>query len=1023
MKSFHLNYPLLVIVLAIAAGLFAFGWQRIEIDTDIVSSLPQSDPVIGAAMHIFLNHPFQDQVTIDVAANSEDPDRLIACGMAVEKALRQSKLFKRVGMEDMGQELPKLMQTVVDNLPVLFTAQELDDRIEPMLSLQNISKRMKALRRELFQIEGIGKAAFLAKDPLGFKDIVLAKLLFLVPSTKARIYKGYLISEDGRHLLLTAVPKLSSTDGAFARRLSAFMTTLDQKIKQHFAPKLDVHLTPIGAYRAALDNEMIVRADVRKMVLISSLGIALLLLAAFPRPVLGLLSLLPAIVGTLTAFFVFALLKPSISILVLGFGGAIISITVDHGIAYLLFLDRPCQTFGKVAAREVWAVGLPAALTTIGAFGALMLSDFPIFGQLGLFTALGICFSFLFVHTIFPKIFLTMPASKRRRLPLPKVADWLFSFGNKGLICAAAFFILMLFFVNPGFNRNLAAMNTVSQATSEAEATLAAVWGDIFSKVFLMTEADNLTALQTKNDRLLAKMESDDNKALLKQAFVPSMLFPGKKRRAGDLAAWKAFWTPSKIAKLQQRLQADAKEAGFRADAFKPFFALLTHPLDRLSSSNVPLQFQGLMGISKNKKDQKWRQFASLTLPSGYPQKRFYDRYAKLAQIFVPDLFSKQLGRLMFATFSKLFVIIAPAVVLLLFLFFLDLKLTFIAVMPVIFAMVSTLGTLSILGRPLDIPGLMLTVIIFGIGIDYSLFMVRSYQRYGRADHPSFNLIRSAVVIAAASTLIGFGVLALAEHALLKSAGVTSSLGIAYSMLGAFLILPPLLKKQFETPPKSLNDAATISKRVLWRYERLEPYARMFARFKIKLDPMFTQFPKMVEFETPPQHLLDIGTGYGLPACWMIESYPNAKIYGIEPDIDRVRLAVRALGPNGTVVCGRAPDLPPAPDHVDGAFMLDMTHYLSDDQLTLTFKRLHSKLSGEALLVIRAVMTEQPTSIYGWVDFSLNKIRGIKTYFRSQEKIKNLLTQTGFRLQKTAVSGRNKDLMWFCAVKGVDSNY
>ena len=110
----------------------------------------------------------------------------------------------------------------------------------------------------------------------------------------------------------------------------------------------------------------------------------------------------------------------------LGFGGAIISIAVDQGIAYLLFLDRPTESFGKEAAREVWAVGLLAELTTVGAFGALMLSDFPVFQQLGLFSALGSCFAFLFVHTIFPLIFPSLPASRERRLPLPRVADRLF---------------------------------------------------------------------------------------------------------------------------------------------------------------------------------------------------------------------------------------------------------------------------------------------------------------------------------------------------------------------------------------------------------------------------------------------------------------------------------------------------------------------------------------------------------------------------------------------------------------------
>ena len=40
------------------------------------------------------------------------------------------------------------------------------------------------------------------------------------------------------------------------------------------------------------------------------------------------------------------------------------------------------------AAREVWAVGLFAALTTVGAFMTLYLSGFDMLGQVGLFAAL-----------------------------------------------------------------------------------------------------------------------------------------------------------------------------------------------------------------------------------------------------------------------------------------------------------------------------------------------------------------------------------------------------------------------------------------------------------------------------------------------------------------------------------------------------------------------------------------------------------------------------------------------------------
>ena len=138
MKSARTNLPLLLFVLVAAAGLFAIGWQHIRIDTDIVSSLPQDDPVIRDAMHIFKNHPFQDQLTIDVGLDNDDPDLLVAVrsggggGPAKQRVVQEAWAWR-----DMAKGLPQMMRTVVDSLPVLFTARELEERVRPLLAPEN----------------------------------------------------------------------------------------------------------------------------------------------------------------------------------------------------------------------------------------------------------------------------------------------------------------------------------------------------------------------------------------------------------------------------------------------------------------------------------------------------------------------------------------------------------------------------------------------------------------------------------------------------------------------------------------------------------------------------------------------------------------------------------------------------------------------------------------------------------------------------------------------------------------------
>jgi len=311
------------------------------------------------------------------------------------------------------------------------------------------------------------------------------------------------------------------------------------------------------------------------------------------------------------------------------------------------------------------------------------------------------------------------------------------------------------------------------------------------------------------------------------------------------------------------------------------------------------------------------------------------------------------MGKLLFATVVKMLAIVGISVVVLLLLFFFDITLTVVALLPVVFGLVSTLGTWKLIGHPLDIPGLMLAIIVIGMGIDYSLFFVRSYQRYGDSSHPFFSLIRMTVFLAAASTLIGFGVLCTAQHALLKSAGLTSLLGIGYCLIGAFVILPPVLERVFEHRREKARRAGALRRRLLGRYCNMEAYPRLFARFKFDLDPMFSELPRILDTADGVGTILDIGCGYGVPGCWLLERFPTARIYGIDPDPARVRIAARAVGDRGRIEIGRAPDIPCAEHPADLVTMMDIMHYLNDRDLPLALKKIYQCLEPGGRLVVR----------------------------------------------------------------------
>ena len=655
MKSIKINFPFLIAVLAVMAVLLTIAFFRMEIDTDVTKYLPQSDPVITDAEHVFKNHPIQDRLIIDIGLREENLALLLACSRFVEQKLAKSGLFKHVGMNGLQKVMPDLMAHVLNNLPVMFDETELQNKVAPLLTFENISKVVKGHYSKLLELEGIGRSETISKDPLALSNTVLARMSSLAPANNIRFQGGQLISSDGKHLLLVVTPIGSGMDTDLARKLSALLSTVGRELADQFGDVENrVSLTPMGAYRAALDNEIIARQDSERAMLLASIGIALLLILAFPRPLLGLFAFLPALFGSVVALFVLALLERSISIMALGFGGAIIAITVDHGIAFLLFLDRPQPTKGRTAAREIWSVGLVAALTTMGAFGALIFSDFPIFEQLGRFTALGIGFSFLFVHVVFPLIFPEMPPGKKRSLPLQKGVQKLTGLGMKGALGAVALMIFMIFFVRPEFLVSLNAMNTVSEETLAAEKTLGRIWGEgIFENIFLMTKGKHVSDLQAMGDTMLPMLNQDLVSDVLVSGFMPSMLFPGEKKARENLLVWQSFWNPKRVEQLREDLKKASTMVGFRPKAFEPFLETLSDHGYQVKSTEIGPEFYLMLGITRNSENTQWVQFSTLKPGPAYDALVFYDRYGPYGKIFDPTFFSPEAGGAFIFNISK----------------------------------------------------------------------------------------------------------------------------------------------------------------------------------------------------------------------------------------------------------------------------------------------------------------------------------------------------------------------------------
>jgi predicted exporter/SAM-dependent methyltransferase len=990
------------------------GFARLQIDSNVLNVLPSTDPVVADTKYVLAHHPVLETIVIDLSLNggAADRDRLAAAADTVAARLADSELVRGVSQRELQQAVPRLYATLVDRLPLLFTSEQLAAVDDPRAWPQRVADSVA----RLYSLEGVGQTELIRRDPLALRDQVFARLAQLGFGQNVQVHKNHLFSADGRHVLLRATQKTTGADTNTGRALTALFADVEQQLNAGGAePRVVVEA--IGTFRASLDNETIIRRDAAKSLTVASVGSALLLLATFFHPWLGLLALVPAFAGSCLAIFVYSLARPSISALTFGFAGVVIGITVDHGIAHLLLLDRRNKRTGRQAGKEAWTAGLTATVTNVGALFALHLSGFPVLSQIGLFAGLGVACSFVFSHVFFALLFPRLP-EWRTRLALP--VDRLVHRLTHPKTMAPAIFALVLFaglavFARPVFRADLEEMNTVSAATLAAENRIKEVWGDPLNRVYVFVEADSPERLLARFDDLAALLRTDVPAGMLDSVFHPGQLFPGPRAAAQNLAAWKNFWTADRQHAADAALASAGATFDVPADFFRDFSRALRDPAGR--AATIPPAVEELLGIARDANGKRWTAMCPVSPGAAYDAEQLRGVFAGAGfRLQDPKLFSKHLSALVGETFLKMFLIAAAAVVLLISLFLLDWRMILLALATLAFGFVCTLGVKNLLGLPLDIPGLMLAVMVLGMGVDYALYFIHSQQRYFRADPPVKTTFRSAALLAGAGTLIGMLSLALADHRLLHSAGLTNLLGLGFTLLGAFLILPPMFARMTkdDPPPANLTPHSPEHRRwVNHLYRHAAVGVRMFARFKMRLDPMFGELANLVG---DARRLIDIGCGYGVPAAWLIALRPDRRVFALEPDAERADVAAQILAPWGEVRTVGAPDLPDDLPLADAALLLDMAHYLSAADLAATLRRLHARLEHGAALVMRVTVPHAERATW-WRRIEEWRLRVTQRafYWRSAAEIARLIGDAGFTVTETKPTAPGREETWFIA--------
>ena len=104
------------------------------------------------------------------------------------------------------------------------------------------------------------------------------------------------------------------------------------------------------------------------------------------------------------------------------------------------------------------------------------------------------------------------------------------------------------------------------------------------------------------------------------------------------------------------------------------------------------------------------------------------------------------------------------------------------------------LGTMRLLDIPLNSMNVFVIAMVIGIGVDYGIHVVHRYLEGG--EDPWNNVARTgdAIIVAALSTMVGFGTLTMSHFPGLKSMGLLAILGAAYCAIASLTVFPVFIK-------------------------------------------------------------------------------------------------------------------------------------------------------------------------------------------------------------------------------------
>ncbi|MFG0453892.1 MMPL family transporter [Shewanella mangrovisoli] len=781
-------------------------WQNgAKVQSDILAMLPhlQQDALTARALEQ-VESTLADQVYLALIAKDE-PQAIAAATLLMEQLKTQNTAFTDIRSADlqMGEALGQFY------FPYRFKL--LTPEQTEALSHNGLEHLIASATQQLYNAFSYANSQLLTQDPL---LLFPANLLVLAPSTKLSASQGILLarpqSVDTKQGVnssegVAAIVMAKGTESAFnpnaqLRQQAALTKALNTVSAQY--PSIKV--LQAGALFHAIEATNTAKSEISVLGLASLLGVVLLVWLAF-RSVMPLLlamvtigsGLLLAVTFTLSVF-------GELHLLTLVFGTSLIGIAIDYSFHFYCERLSDNERSAQATVAYIFPTVSLAFITSALAYVGIGLAPFPGMQQVAIFCASGLLGAYLTLVLAYPLLAGSKLPSGERPLTLAEAyLARLTGFSNKlispwglSLFALVLAGVCLLGISKLNVDDDIRHLQQSPASVTEPEDRLRKLLSGGTDNQFLLVRAPSEEVLLQRLEALSPQLDAAIKQQELGNYVSLSRYLPSKQKQdaayqlQGKIYQSQLTTVLNSIG-LDDGLAPELSAAYLAAkdsyitptDFFELGLGKQLAPLWLAPQGFAPFGHSTESATSPDNANQVNDSHGAIVLLGGIEDiAALKARFAEDPQVQLIDKvadISTVMGHYRLLTLKLLG--LALVIALLLFSLSFGVKRAALVVAVPALAALLTLAILGFVGSPLSLFHALALILVFGIGIDYSLFFASAAQ-HGKA-------VMMAVFMSACSTLLAFGLLAFSQTQAIHYFGLTLSLGIGFTFVLSPLIL------------------------------------------------------------------------------------------------------------------------------------------------------------------------------------------------------------------------------------------